>query len=71
MENSHSGFAAIGALLIAQLKGLWTQRAGVTFEYEAGEKPVAKEDVLKNKKGKVEITYQGYEINKGFSDAVF
>lgn len=44
---------------------------GVTFEYEAGEKPVTKEDVLKNKKGKVEITYQGYEINKGFSDAVF
>jgi hypothetical protein len=44
---------------------------GVTFEYETGEKPVAKEDVLKNKKGKVEITYQAYEINKGFSDAVF
>jgi hypothetical protein len=44
---------------------------GVTFEYEAGEKPVSKEEVLKNKKGKVEITYQGYEINKGFSDAVF
>jgi hypothetical protein len=44
---------------------------GVTFEYEAGEKPVSKEDVLKNKKGKVEITYQAYEINKGFSDAVF
>ena len=44
---------------------------GVTFEYEAGEKPVSKDDVLKNKKGKVEITYQSYEINQGFSDSVF
>jgi len=44
---------------------------GVTFEYEAGEKPVTKEDALKNKKGKVEITYQSYQINQGFSDAVF
>lgn len=44
---------------------------GVTFEYEAGEKPVTKEDALKNKKGKVEITYQSYQINQGISDAVF
>jgi outer membrane lipoprotein-sorting protein len=44
---------------------------GVTFEYEAGEKPVSKEEALKNKKGKVEITYQSYQINQGFSDAVF
>jgi outer membrane lipoprotein-sorting protein len=44
---------------------------GVTFEYEAGEKPVSKEEALKNKKGKVEITYLSYQINQGFSDAVF
>jgi outer membrane lipoprotein-sorting protein len=44
---------------------------GVTFEYEAGEKPVTKEEALKNKKGKVEITYQSYQINQGISDAVF
>ncbi len=44
---------------------------GVTFEYEAGEKPVSKEDALKNKKGKIEITYQSYQINQGIPDAIF
>lgn len=44
---------------------------GVTFEYEAGEKPAATQDQLKNKKGKVEITYDNYVINAGISDAVF
>jgi hypothetical protein len=44
---------------------------GVTFEYEAGEKPQQTQDALKNKKGKVEITYSGYTINQGISEAVF
>lgn len=44
---------------------------GVTFEYEAGDKPVTKEDMAKNKKGRVEITYQSYLINQGISDTVF
>jgi hypothetical protein len=44
---------------------------GVTFEYEAGEKQNANEDKLKNKKGKVEITYSSYLINQGLPDAVF
>ena len=44
---------------------------GVTFEYEAGEKPVAKNDIIKNKKGRVEITYQDYVINKGLADSIF
>ena len=43
---------------------------GVTFEYDSGAQP-AKEDVLKNKKGKVEITYANYVINKGISDEIF
>ena len=43
---------------------------GVTFEYDRGAPP-AKEELLKNKKGKVEITYSHYVINKGISDAVF
>ena len=44
---------------------------GVTFEYEAGEtaKPTAEQ--LKNRKGKVEITYDNYVINAGVPDAVF
>ena len=44
---------------------------GVTFEYEPGEKPQQTQDALKNKKGKVEITYSSYAINQGISEAVF
>jgi outer membrane lipoprotein-sorting protein len=42
---------------------------GITFEYEKGDKK--KEAALKNKKGKVEITYSGYSINKGLEDKIF
>ena len=42
---------------------------GVTFEYEPEE--ATKTDPLKNKKGKVEINYSNYVINKGVPDAVF
>jgi outer membrane lipoprotein-sorting protein len=43
---------------------------GVTLEFDEGEKnPNA--DKLKNKKGKVEITYSSYTINKGVDDNVF
>lgn len=43
---------------------------GVTLEFDEGEKnPDA--DKLKNKKGKVEITYSSYTINKGVEDSVF
>lgn len=43
---------------------------GVTFDYDDGsEKKQA--DALKNKKGKVEITYTEYQINKGVDDTVF
>lgn len=43
---------------------------GVTFDYDDGteKKP---EDSLKNKKGKVEITYSEYIINKGVDDSIF
>ena len=43
---------------------------GVTFEYDNGEKKNNGE-MMKNKKGKVEITYSQYVINKGVDDAVF
>ena len=43
---------------------------GVTFDYDDGaeKKP---DDNLKNKKGKVEITYSEYSINMGVDDAIF
>ncbi|HTM94029.1 MAG TPA: hypothetical protein VL095_16525 [Flavisolibacter sp.] len=42
---------------------------GLTFEYEKGDNKKA--EALKNKKGKVEITYSVYTINKGIDDKVF
>ncbi len=46
---------------------------GVTFDYDDGSNKGKKEEAekLKNKKGKVEITYSSYIINKGVSDSVF
>ena len=41
---------------------------GITFEYEKGGK---KQEQLKDKKGRVEITYTDYIINKGINDTVF
>lgn len=43
---------------------------GITLEFEEGQKP-ADANALKNKKGKVEITYSSYIINKGVDDSVF
>lgn len=43
---------------------------GVTFEYETDDKPNNAANT-KNQKGKVEITYQNYAINKGIQDNVF
>lgn len=43
---------------------------GITLEFDESEKP-ADLNKLKNKKGKVEITYTSYIINKGVDDSVF
>jgi hypothetical protein len=43
---------------------------GITMDFAEGTKP-SDLDKLKNKKGKVEITYSSYIINKGVDDAVF
>lgn len=44
---------------------------GITFDYDDGSKKKPSEDKLKNKKGKVEITYSSYVINKGVPDSAF
>ena len=43
---------------------------GVTFDYDDGAEKRNNDDI-KNKKGKVEITYSEYLINKGVDDAIF
>ncbi len=42
---------------------------GITLEFDDTDKAV--KDKMKAKKGRVEINYTSYEINKGISDAVF
>jgi outer membrane lipoprotein-sorting protein len=44
---------------------------GVTMEYDNGEDKKKAEEQMKNKKGRVEITYSQYTINKGVDDGVF
>ncbi len=44
---------------------------GITLEFNDEEKPLSEADKMKNKKGRVEITYTNYQINKGVPDAVF
>lgn len=44
---------------------------GITLEFDDDEKQLTDAEKLKNKKGKVEITYTNYVINKGIPDAVF
>jgi len=43
---------------------------GITMEFNEKTNPAGSDD-QKNKKGKVEITYSSYTINKGVSDEVF
>ena len=43
---------------------------GVTLEFDEEDKNT-NADKLKNKKGKVEIIYSAYTINKGVDDSVF
>ena len=44
---------------------------GVTFDYDDGTKKEKNSNEIKNKKGKVEISYSEYIINKGVPDSVF
>jgi len=44
---------------------------GITLEFDDNEKQLTDAEKLKNKKGRVEITYTNYQINKGISDSVF
>ncbi|MBC7535088.1 MAG: hypothetical protein H7258_05285 [Ferruginibacter sp.] len=44
---------------------------GVTFDFDDGSQQKKPRDDVKNKKGRAEITFSSYTINKGVSDAVF
>jgi outer membrane lipoprotein-sorting protein len=44
---------------------------GITLEFDDNEKTLTEAQKLKNKKGRVEISYSNYIVNKGIADAVF
>jgi outer membrane lipoprotein-sorting protein len=44
---------------------------GITLEFDDNEKALTEAQKLKNKKGRVEIIYSNYIVNKGIADAVF
>ena len=44
---------------------------GISFDYDDGTKKEQSTDKLKNRKGRVEIIYSNYSINKGVPDSVF
>ena len=44
---------------------------GITLEFDDDEKKVSEAEKIKNRKGRVEITYTNYVINKGINDSVF
>jgi outer membrane lipoprotein-sorting protein len=44
---------------------------GVTFDYDDGTKKDEPAEGSREKKGKVEITYSSYKINKGVPDSIF
>ena len=44
---------------------------GVTFDFGDGTDAKKKEDKLKNRKGKVDISFSNYIINKGLPDTIF
>lgn len=44
---------------------------GITLEFEDDSKPLSVAQQLKNKKGRVEISYKNYSINKGIAANIF
>lgn len=44
---------------------------GITLEFDDNEKELTEAQKIKNRKGRVEITYTNYLINRGMSDSVF
>ncbi len=44
---------------------------GLAFDYDTGEKPTPAASTDKEQKGRLEITYSNYTVNKGIADAQF
>ena len=72
LEMSYGKFAAYGLpdkIIFSFNTKDYKLPKGVTFDFDDGTKVKASD--VKNKKGRAEIFFNNYIINKGISDAVF
>lgn len=73
MEMTYGRFASYGLpdkVIFAFNTKDYKLPKGVTMEFDSGEKK-SDADKMKNKKGRVEINYTSYVINKGVADSEF
>lgn len=73
MEMTYGRFASYGLpdkVIFAFNTKDYKLPKGVTMEFDSGEKK-SDADKMKNKKGRVEINYSSYLINKGVADSEF
>lgn len=74
LELSYGSYAAYGladkVIFTFNTKD-YKMPKGVTFDYDDGSKKEQPADKAQNKKGKIEITYTTYKVNKGVPDSVF
>ncbi len=73
MEMTYGRFASYGLpdkVIFAFNTKDYKLPKGVTMEFDSGEKK-SEADKMKNKKGRVEINYTSYLINKGVADSEF
>jgi hypothetical protein len=75
LEMTYSTYAAYGLpdkIIFSFNAKDYKLPKGVTFDFDDGTAPPpAPKDPLKGKKGRAEITFKNYVINKGVDDAVF
>jgi hypothetical protein len=75
LEMTYSTYAAYGLpdkIIFSFNAKDYKLPKGVTFDFDDGTAPApAPKDPLKGKKGRAEITFKNYVINKGVSDAIF
>ncbi len=74
MEMNYGGYAKYGLpekVIFSFNTKDYKLPKGITLEFDDNEKALSDAQKLKNKKGRVEITYANYIINKGIADAIF
>ncbi len=69
--NKYSEFGLPDKLIFSFNTKDYKLPKGVTFDFDDGSTEKKPDEKTKNKKGKAEITFSSYSINKGVDDAVF